>query len=60
MIAKREAMINTLEMSRLYKNQWVVLDRNRNVLDCAPQLEILWVKYSAILEKITFYFAAAA
>ncbi len=52
-------MINTLEMSRLYENQWVGLDRRKNVVDFGPRLDALWSKYNAMVGKMTFYFAAA-
>ncbi|MBI4375660.1 MAG: hypothetical protein HY549_04330 [Elusimicrobia bacterium] len=52
-------MINVLELSRLYENQWVVLDRSQKVLDHGPQLDSLWSKYGPIAGKITFYFASA-
>ena len=51
-------MINSLELSRLYENQWVVLDRrSRVVVDSGPDLTALLAKYAEV-PALTFYFAA--
>ena len=52
-------MINILDVSRKYENQWIVLDRSQNVVDFGPDLEELWEKYSGIVSHLTFYFASA-
>jgi hypothetical protein len=52
-------MINVLEVSRLYCNQWVVLDRSLKVLDHGPDLQFLWSKYGSLSSRLTFYFASS-
>ena len=52
-------MINVLEISRLYENEWIVLDRALNVLDHGPDLLDLWSKYEGMTSRLTFYFASA-
>ncbi len=52
-------MMNVLEVSERYRDQWVVLDRGQNVLDFGPDLETLWSKHKGSDAKLTFYFASA-
>jgi hypothetical protein len=52
-------MLNILDVSRTYENQWIVLDKRQNVVDHGPDLEALWDKYADIVSHLTFYFAAA-
>ncbi|MBI5631217.1 MAG: hypothetical protein HY921_10080 [Elusimicrobia bacterium] len=51
-------VINVLEVSRQYQNEWVVLDRRLNILDHGPDLALLWDKYGEISGRLTFYFAS--
>lgn len=50
------AMLNVLEMDRLYRNQWVVLDRSLNVVDSGSDLQALRTRYSERLSHYTLYF----
>lgn len=50
-------MMNVLEVSRRYRDQWVVLDGRQAVLDHGPELKPLWDKHNG-QRKRTFYFAA--
>jgi hypothetical protein len=52
-------MMNVLDVSERYENQWVVLDRGQNVLDFGTDLEQLWAKHHKTEAKVTFYFASA-
>lgn len=52
-------MMNVLEVSERYENQWVVLDRGQNVLDFGPDLSALWTKHHDAGGRVTFYFASA-
>ncbi len=52
-------MMNVLEVSERYENQWVVLDRGQNVLDFGPDLTHLWEKHRHAEAKVTFYYASA-
>ena len=52
-------MINVLELSRLYEDQWIVLDRCLQVLDHGPDLLELWARYEGMNSRLTFYFASA-
>ena len=52
-----DSMMNVLEVSRRYRDQWVVLDGRQTVLDHGPELKPLWDKHS-VGKKRTFYFAA--
>lgn len=51
--------MNHLEFSLRFKDQWVVLDGQKTVLDYGPELKPLWDKHAAPGAKRTFYFAAA-
>ena len=53
------ATINILEMSRRYRNEWVVLDRGLNVLDRAADLETLKSRRGDRPSGVTFYFVGA-
>ena len=51
-------MINILQLHWLYKNEWVVFDGLKNILDHGPDLEDLWTRHAENDGKRTFYFAA--
>ena len=50
-------MINVLDISRRFQDQWIVLDRSLNVVDCGPDLQALCRKHQGA--RLTFYFASA-
>lgn len=50
-------MINILDVSRRYANEWVVLDPAQRVIDHGPELGPLCAKYAALTARLTFYFA---
>jgi hypothetical protein len=54
-----QRMMNVLDVSEKYENQWVVLDRGQNVLDFGPNLSDLWDRHRKTDAKVTFYFASA-
>ena len=49
-------MINVLDISRRYCNQWVVLDRSQKIVDHGSDLAALCKKHRH--GKLTFYFAS--
>ena len=52
-------MMNVLDVSTRFENQWVVLDRGQNIVDFGTDLESLWTKHRSAEAKVTFYFASA-
>ena len=52
-------MMNVLDVSRKYENQWVVLDRGQNVVDSGPELTDLYARHRAAVNRLTFYYASA-
>ena len=48
-------MINVLDFSTQYTDQWVVLDRSQRVIDHGNDLQGLFRKYRN--GRVTFYFA---
>ena len=50
------AMLNVLEMDRLYRNQWVVLDRSLHVVDSGVDLQALRARHGERLSRYTLYF----
>lgn len=50
-------MMNVLEVSRRFQDQWVVLDRSQQVVDHGDDLQALWRKHQGT--RLTFYFASA-
>jgi hypothetical protein len=50
------AMLNVLEMDRLYQNQWVVLDRSLNVVDSGADLQELRARHESRNSHYTLYF----
>ena len=53
-------MLNFLEISAWFENEWVVLDRKQQVVDHGKDLEALWEKHEGETGKLTFYFASTA
>jgi hypothetical protein len=53
-------MLNILEVSERYEDQWVVLDKVQNVLDHGADLDELWSRHESALPKLTFYFASSS
>lgn len=49
-------MINVLEVSTRFQDEWVVLDRSQRVVDHGPDLQQLWRKHHGL--SLTFYFAS--
>jgi len=49
-------MINPLDLSRYFKNQWIVLDHEYRVIDHGPELAELREKHSGAHR--TFYFVS--
>jgi hypothetical protein len=49
-------MINILEVSQKFGNQWVVIDRSRRIIDHGAELSTLYHKHGPAGK--TFYFAA--
>jgi hypothetical protein len=54
------AMLNVLEMDRLYQNEWVVLDRSLKVVDHGPDLISLRARYGENASRYTMYFVASS
>jgi hypothetical protein len=52
-------MLNIMEYSARYENEWVVLDKQHNVIDHGTDLESLWDRNAELLPKLTFYFASS-
>lgn len=50
-------MINVLDISEQFTDQWVVLDHSQRVVDAGPDLQALWRKHGR--SRLTFYFASA-
>lgn len=51
-------MLNVLEISRLYPDQWVALDRGLRILGHGPDLRELWARFGEGSSRLTFYFAS--
>jgi hypothetical protein len=51
-------MINVLDFSNKYTDQWVVLDRTARVIDHGNDLQTLFRKHRH--GRVTFYFASGA
>jgi hypothetical protein len=49
-------MINVLDISEKYTDQWVVLDHSQRVVDAGPDLKALWRKHGRA--RLTFYYAS--
>ena len=49
-------MINILEFSSRFQNQWVVIDRSRKIVDHGADFHALYRKHHG--GRMTFYFAA--
>ncbi|MFA5140984.1 MAG: hypothetical protein WC728_17290 [Elusimicrobiota bacterium] len=54
------AMLNVLEMDRLYQNEWVVLDRSLKVVDHGPDLSLLRARYGESPSRYTLYYVASS
>lgn len=52
-------MINILDVSRKYANEWIVLDPAQRVIDHGPELRPLCAKYAELTAHLTFYFASS-
>lgn len=53
-------MLNILDVSARFENQWLVLDKLQNVVDHGPELLELWEKHQRAAARLTFYFASSA
>jgi hypothetical protein len=49
-------MINLIDLSRRFENQWIVLDHSHTVIDHGPELQTLQVKHEG--NRRTFYFVS--
>jgi hypothetical protein len=49
-------MINVLDLSEKYTDQWIVLDRSQKIVDAGPDLQVLWRKHGRA--RFTYYFAS--
>ena len=52
-------MLNILDISAWFENEWVVLDKLQHVVDHGPDLEELWSKHENATSKLTLYFASS-
>ena len=51
-------MVNVLEVTSRYENEWIVLDKSHKVLDHGPELGALWEKWAKAPQRLSFYFAS--
>ncbi len=52
-------MLNILDISAWFEDEWVVLDKRQEVIDHGKDLEELWDKHEESAGKLTFYFASS-
>ena len=53
-------MLNVFEVTELYPDEWVMLDRRLEVVDHGPILEVLRSRHGEASRRHTFLFATAA